>query len=267
MRRLVASAALTAAMLIAPLARAADVTVFAAASLGDALQDIGAAYRRSTGHTAAISCAASSVLARQIENSQGADVFMSADSDWMDYLDRKHLLASGTRENLLGNRLVLIAPAASKARLKIAPAFDIAGALGGGRLALADPQSVPAGRYAKAALTKLGAWNAVKGRLAPAENVRVALAYVARGETPLGIVYATDAKAEPRVRVVDTFTEDTHPPIVYPVALTKDAKPLAREFESFLSSPAAARIFQRDGFSFLSAGGNARRHAKAKPRL
>lgn len=236
----------------APAAPAADVTVFAAASLTDALNEIGATYRQKTGHTAAFSFAASSVLARQIANSQGADVFISADIEWMDYLDQRGLLAPGTRKDLLGNHLVLISPADSKLQLVIAPGFDILGPLHGGRLALADPESVPAGKYAKAALTAFGVWTAVSAHLAPAENVRVALAYVARGETPLGVVYTTDARAEPRVRVVGTFPDNTHPPIVYPVALTKEAKPRSREFLDYLESPAPAAVFRKAGFIVLS---------------
>ena len=232
-------------------AQAADVTVFAAASLTDALQAVGKAYQDKTGHTVAFSFAASSVLARQIEASPGADVFVSADGDWMDYLDKKGFIDRATRRDLLGNRLVLIAPAASPVALRIAPHFDLAGALAGGRLAIADPASVPAGKYGKAALASLGVWDSAAGRLAPAENVRVALAYVARGEAPLGIVYATDALAEPRVRIVDTFPDATHAPIVYPAALTKEARPLARDFLAFLNSREARAIFRANGFTLL----------------
>jgi len=232
-------------------ARAADVTVFAAASLTDALQEAGKAYQQKTGHTVVFSFAASSALARQIEVSPGADVFISADTDWMDYLDNKGLIDRATRKDLVGNSLVLIAPVQSSIGVKIAPHFDLASALGGGRLAIADPAWVPAGKYGKAALAALGAWEGVAGHLAPAENVRVALAYVARGECPLGIVYGTDAAAEPRVRVVDTFPESSHPPIRYPAAATKGAKPLAREFLAFLAGPQSRAIFQKDGFTVL----------------
>src|SRR5262249_53821726 len=176
-----------------------------------------------TGRSVAISFAASSVLAKQIEASGGADMFVSADKDWMDYLDNKGLIAHATRRNLLASHLVLIAPAAATTRVTIAPHFDLIGALGGGRLSVADPDTVPAGKYGKAALTSLGVWNTVADHLVIAENVRVALSYVARGEAPLGIVYTTDAMAEQKVRIVDTFPDNTHPPIVYPVALTKDA--------------------------------------------
>jgi molybdate transport system substrate-binding protein len=229
-------------------ALAADTTVFAAASLTDALTEIGKSYEAKTGNHVVFSFAASSVLARQIENSAGADMFMSADLDWMDYLDKKSLLAPGTRHTLLGNHLVLIAPAGLKVNVKIAPHFDLSGALGNSRLALADPASVPAGKYGKAALTTLGVWDSVSGKLAVAENVRAALAYVARGETTLGIVYNTDAQIEPRVHVVGTFPDDSHAPILYPVALTKDAKPGAAEFEKYLASPAALAVFKKDGF-------------------
>lgn len=237
---------------LAPMAaRAAEVTVFAAASLTDALNEIGKSWQQKTGHTAAFSFAASSVLARQIENSAGADVFISADSDWMDYLDNRGLIAHDTRRNLLGNHLVLIAPASSAVKLTIAPRFDLAGALGGGRLAIADPDSVPAGKYAKSSLTSLGVWNAVVDHLAQAENVRVALAYVARGEAPLGIVYTTDAMSEPKVKIVGTLPENSHPPIVYPAALTKDAKPFAKAFLDYLDGPDARAVFRKDGFVIL----------------
>jgi molybdate transport system substrate-binding protein len=175
-------------------------------------------------------------------------MFLSADLDWMDYLDKKALLAPGTRHTLLGNHLVLIAPTGLKVNVKIAPHFDLAGALGNSRLAIADPASVPAGKYGKAALTNLGVWDSVSGKLAVAENVRAALAYVARGETTLGIVYNTDARIEPRVHVVGTFPDGSHKPILYPVALTKDAKPGAADFEAYLESPAAKAVFAKDGF-------------------
>jgi molybdate transport system substrate-binding protein len=232
---------------------AETITVLAATSLTDALSEIGSAYQAKTGTLPLLSFAASSTLARQIEASRGADIFVSADSDWMDYLDNRGLIAHETRKNLLGNRLVLIAPAQTESALAIAPHFDLLGALHGGRLAIADPDSVPAGRYAKTALTTLGVWNSVVDRTANAENVRVALAYVARGETPLGIVYATDAIGEKRVRIVGTFPENSHAPIVYPAALTRDAKPAARSFLDFLSGPEARAVFEKDGFIVLGA--------------
>jgi molybdate transport system substrate-binding protein len=233
------------------MSRAADITVFAAASLTDSLGQVGKDYEQKTGHTVAISFAASSALAHQIEHAQGADIFFSSDADWMDYLDHRGLIARDTRRNLLGNHLVLIAPSGSNVELRIVPHFGLAGALNGDRLALADPDSVPAGKYAKAALMTLNVWNEVAGQLAPAENVRAALAYVARGETPLGIVYSTDAMAEPRVRIVATFPDNTHPRIIYPVALAKDAKPLTRDFLRYLESPAALAVFQKAGFSIF----------------
>ncbi|MEI9885623.1 MAG: molybdate ABC transporter substrate-binding protein [Rhizomicrobium sp.] len=248
-------AGLVAALLaLAPAAAmAAGLTVFAAASLTDALGDVGKAYKAKTGNDVVFSFAASSALARQIEASGGADLFMSADTDWMDYLDNRGLVAHDTRKNLLGNQLVLIAPAESKVSLTIAPHFDLLGALGGGRLSIADPDSVPAGKYARTALTQLGVWNGVVNHLVNAENVRVALAYVARGEAPLGIVYTTDALGEKRVHIVGTFPENTHAPIVYPAALVKDGKPEAKAFLDFLSGPEATAIFAKGGFIILGA--------------
>jgi molybdate transport system substrate-binding protein len=246
-------AASTALLLIltAAAAHAADVTVFAAASLTDVFKQAGALYKTKTGKEAAFSFAASSALARQIEASGGADIFISADRDWMDYLDKKGLIADATRKDLLGNRLVLVAPADLDIKMKIAPHFDLAGALGHGRLSVADPASVPAGKYAKASLTALGVWDSVSSNLASAENVRVALAYVARGEAPLGIVYTTDAMSDPRVHIVDTFPDSSHAPIVYPIALTKDAKSGAKPFLDFLEGPEAAAIFAKAGFTVL----------------
>jgi molybdate transport system substrate-binding protein len=167
----------------------------------------------------------------------------------MDYLGKKGRIAADSRKDLLGNRLVLIEPADATTTLSIAPHFDLAGALRGGRLSMADPDSVPAGKYGKEALTKLGVWDSVSGNLARAENVRVALAYVARGEAPLGIVYETDAKAEPKVKVAGVFPENSHAPILYPEALTRDAKPEAATFLAYLSSPAARAVFAKDGFT------------------
>jgi molybdate transport system substrate-binding protein len=246
--------AVVAAVLLATAAaaaQAADVTVFAAASLTDALQRVADGYKAKSGQTVALSFAASSALARQIEASGGADIFISADKDWMDYLDNKDLIAHATRKDVLGGHLVLIASASSNARVKIAPHFDLVGALGDGRLSIADPDSVPAGKYAKAALTALDVWNSVANRLAVAENARVALAYVARGEAPLGIVYSSDAIAEPKVKIVGEFPDNTHPPIVYPAALTKDAKPAAQAFLNYLEGPQARAIFTKAGFIFL----------------
>jgi molybdate transport system substrate-binding protein len=239
------------AVTAAPLRADADdtVTVFAAASLAEALETIGVAYEATGRGQVVFNFAASSVLARQIEASGGADIFFSADTGWMDYLDARGLVDHATRRNLLGNRLVLIAPAGSTVSVGIQPRADLSLALGArGRLAVADPDSVPAGRYARAALMSLGMWRAVARRLVPAENVRAALAYVARGEAPLGIVYATDARIEPEVRVVGVFPAGTHPPIVYPAALVKGAKPVAAAFLRFLSGARAQAVFRDAGF-------------------
>jgi molybdate transport system substrate-binding protein len=235
----------------APATSAAGVTVFAAASLSDALGEVAKAYQAKTGTLPALSFAASSTLARQIEASRGADIFLSADADWMDYLDSRGLIAHATRKNLLGNKLVLIAPASATVSLAIAPHFDLLGALKGGRLSIADPDTVPAGKYARTALSTLGVWSGVVDHTVNAENVRVALSYVARGEAPLGIVYATDAYGEKSVRIVAAFPDNTHAAIVYPVALTRDAGPGAKGFLDFLSGPEATAIFQKDGFIIL----------------
>ena len=228
---------------------ATPVTVFAASSLTESLKSVADAYQARTGIRIALSFGASSTLARQIEQGASADLFFSADTDWMDYLQKAGHIADASRKDLLGNDLVLIAASGNDRRLKIAPRFDLAGALGDGRLALADPASVPAGKYGKAALTALGVWDSVAARVAPAENVRLALQYVSRGEAPLGIVYATDAKADPGVRVVDVFPPASHPPIIYPVALTRTASPQARDFLAFLEGPQAQAIFVKAGFS------------------
>jgi molybdate transport system substrate-binding protein len=228
------------------------VTVFAAASLTDALQEIGTTYGRERGKRVVFSFAASMTLARQIELSAGADLFISADAESMDYLEQRNRIAKPSRQDLLGNRLVLIAPADSNETLAIAPQMKLAEALRGGRLAMASVESVPAGRYGKAALTALGVWTQVADRLAQGEDVRTALAYVARGEAPLGIVYATDARVEPRVRVVATFPENTHPPIVYPAALTPEASPDAAQFLAYLRGPQARAVFERSGFTVFA---------------
>ncbi len=233
---------------------AADVTFFAAASLTDALQKVGASYKQATGKTVGFSFAASSALARQIEASGGADLFMSADSDWMNYLDDRGLVDHASRRDLLGNHLVLVAPAGTNVNIAIAPHFDLLGALNGGRLSLADPDSVPAGKYARQSLTTLGVWNSVADRYVGAENVRVALAFVSRGEAPLGIVYETDAKSDPKVKIVGTFPDNTHLPIVYPAALVKGGRPEAKAFLDYLSSPEATAIFRNAGFVLLGSG-------------
>jgi molybdate transport system substrate-binding protein len=220
-------------------------TIFAAASLKNALDEAVSGYQTPV----IISYGASSALARQIENGAPADVFISADLAWMDYLEKKNLLAAGTRRNLLGNRLVLIAPAREPVKLQPAPGFPIASVLKNGRLALAEPSGVPAGKYAKAALEKLGVWDQVAGRIAAADNVRAALALVARGEAPLGVVYETDARAEPSTMVAGVFPAGSHPPIVYPVAALKGAKPGAVPLLEFLASPPARAIFEKHGFT------------------
>lgn len=228
---------------------AAPLTVFAAASLTDSLKAVADAYKARTGANVTLSFGASSTLARQIEQGAQADIFMSADTDWMDYLQKAGLIADATRKDLLGNQLVLVAASGAKPAPRIAPHFDLAGALGDGKLALADPSSVPAGKYGKAALTALDVWDSVAPKVVQAENVRVALEYVARGEAPFGIVYATDAKVTPNVHVAGVFPENTHPPIVYPVAMTRTASPAARAFLDFLSGPQAKAIFEKAGFT------------------
>jgi molybdate transport system substrate-binding protein len=227
-----------------------QILVFAAASLTDAMQQIGADYERTAGIKVKMSFDASSSLARQIEAGANADVYFSADTDWMDYLQDRHLIQQATRKDLLGNKLVLIAPAQSDIKLKIEPHFALAAALGTGRLATGDPDSVPVGRYARSALTALGVWDEVAPRLARAENVRAALKYVARGEAPLGIVYASDALVEHAVRTVDTFPASSHPPIVYPIALTKTARPEAAAFLVYVTTHGRA-TFTKYGFTDL----------------
>jgi molybdate transport system substrate-binding protein len=228
------------------------LVIFAAASLKDALDEVNAAYQHEKGQQIATSYAASSTLAKQIEAAAPADVFMSADLDWMDYLAKRNLIKPETRANLLGNRLVLIAPADSTVRLGIEPNFPLARALGNGRLAIADPAGVPAGRYGQAALQSLGVWSSVADRLAPAENVRATLALVSRGETPLGIVYQTDANSDKGVKIVGTFPDNTHPPIIYPIAVVATStNPGAPDYIAFLKSPAARSIFEKQGFTVL----------------
>jgi molybdate transport system substrate-binding protein len=233
-------------------AQGKDPLVFAAASLKNALDEVAGRWQRETGRKAVISYAASNTLIKQIEAGAPADMFISADLDWMDYGQQNNLIKTDTRVNLLGNRIVLIAPKGSPARLNVQPGIDLATALNGGRLAIGNVDAVPAGKYARAALAKLGAWEGVKDRLAQTENVRAALLLVSRGEAPLGIVYQTDAASDPNVRIVGTFPEDSHPPIVYPMALTKEtANPDAAALMSYIRSPAARAIFERHGFTVL----------------
>jgi molybdate transport system substrate-binding protein len=241
------------ATLAAPAAAQENITVFAAASLKNALDDTGAAFTKATGTKVTASYAASSALARQIEQGAPADVFISADLQWMDYASERKLIKPETRFNLLGNRLVLIAPADSKlANVEIGQGFDLAKLAGDGRIAIADVSAVPAGKYAKAALEKLGAWAAAEPKLAQAENVRATLAFVARGETPVGIVYETDAKIEPKVKVIGAFPDGSYPPVTYPVAATADSRNTSvARYLAFLRSGAAKAIFEKYGFSFL----------------
>ena len=252
MRRILLALCAVLLLVFAPGAWAqTTITVFAASSLTDSMKALAAAYQAKTGTKVTLSFGGSNTLAQQIDQGASADLFLSADSDWMDFLAKNKRIDTSTRRNLLGNRLVLIGGSGSKP-LTIAPRFDLAGALGGDRLALADPNSVPAGKYGKAALTALGVWDSVAGKLAPAENVRVALEYVSRGESPYGIVYETDAKVDASVHVVGVFPENTHAPIVYPVALTKTAVPAAKEFLTYLSGPDARALFVKAGFSPLN---------------
>lgn len=234
------------------LAQGGDVVIFAAASLKTALDEISAGWTRDTGKRARISYAGSNTLAKQIEAGAPADLFLSADLDWMDYVAERSLIRPETRLNLLANRLVLVAPKDSKAELALAPGLDLKAALGDGRLAMANVDAVPAGKYGRSALDRLGAWAGVKDRVAQADNVRAALLLVARGEAPLGIVYRTDAAAEPNVRIVATFAEDLHPPIVYPAAVTRDSRnPDAQSLLTYLRGPAARQAFERQGFAVL----------------
>jgi molybdate transport system substrate-binding protein len=237
-------------------AQPGEPLVFAAASLKTALDLIAIEWRKETGNAAKVSYAASPALARQIEQGAPADIFISADLEWMDYLAERKLVRPDMRHSLLANRLVLIAAADSPISLKLAPDAKLAEALGECRLALGEVRSVPAGKYAKQALDKLGLWSSVSAKLAQVENVRAALALVARGEAAMGIVYATDAKAEPRVKILDIFPPDTHAPIVFPAALTaQSTSPAAAALFAYLRSPAAARIFQNEGFTVLRSGG------------
>jgi len=237
-------------------AQGRDVLVFAAASLKNALDEAAAQWQRASGKKVAISYAASNTLIKQIEQGAPADMFISADLDWMDYGQQKGLIKPDTRSNLLGNRLVLVAPKDSNISASIQPGFDLAALLKGGRLAMGNVDAVPAGKYGKAALEKLGAWDGVKDKIAQAESVRAALVLVSRGEAPLGIVYQTDAASDPTVKIIGTFPENTHPPIIYPIALTKEStNPEALAFLNFIRSAAARPIFERQGFTVLAPGG------------
>jgi molybdate transport system substrate-binding protein len=230
----------------------APVLVFAAASMQTAIDELSPAITQATGVPVKASYAASSALARQIESGAPADIFISADLDWMDYVAQRRLIRPESRANLLGNDLVLIAPTGRPVSLAIVPGFGLAAALGTDRLAVADPASVPAGKYAKEALTSLGVWESVAGKLAPAENVRAALLLVSRAEAPLGIVYRTDALVDKGVAVVGAFPDSSHAPIVYPAALTSTSAPAAARVLEFLHGAAANAVFERLGFKVLT---------------
>ena len=251
MRRIVLVLSLLLPMAVPCGVQAQELTVMAAASLTDAMKELGQAWA-AHGHPAPrFSYGASSALARQIEQGAPADIFASADEPWADYLQQRGLLVDSTRTSPLGNRLVLIAPADQPGEVALSPGVDLLARLGpDGRLATGDPASVPVGKYAEAALRTLGVWDAVAPRIARAENVRAALLLVERGEAPLGIVYSTDAAASMGVRVVGVFPEDTHPPISYPFALTRRGDtPEARALLAFLTGPEAAPVYRRLGFA------------------
>lgn len=257
MRSLIRTGLVAALLLAAGVAQAADtVTVFAAASLKNALDNAGKAFTSQTGVELRASYAASSALARQIESGAPADLFASADLDWMDYLAKTNLIRPDTRVNLLGNRLVLIAPSDAKESAVAFTPEAFAAALGpDGRLATGEVNSVPIGKYAKVAFEKLGLWRSIQPRLAQSDNVRAALMLVSRGEAPLGVVYESDAKSDPTVKVVGVFPADSHPPVVYPFAVTADARGAgAKRFLEYLRSPAAKPFFEAEGFRVIDGG-------------
>jgi molybdate transport system substrate-binding protein len=236
-------------------AQSGDLVVFAAASLKNALDAINTQWQKESGKRVTISYGASPALAKQIEQAAPAQMFISADLDWMDYVAQKNLIKAETRSNLLGNRIVLIAHKDKAEPIDIKPGFDLAKALGDGRLSMANVDSVPAGKYGKAALEKLGVWGSVSSKIAQAENVRAALLLVSRGEAPLGIVYQTDAAADPNVKIIGTFPEDSHPPIIYPIALTATGNsPDAAAFLEYIKSAKAKPLFEAQGFTVLGAG-------------
>ena len=231
-----------------------SLTIFAAASMKNAFDDVAKLYTDKSKIAVKSSYAASSALAKQIESGAPADLFISADTDWMDYVQKKDLIKEGTRVDLLGNRIVLIAPKDSKTtKVDIKQGFDLAGLVGDAKIATGDVAAVPVGKYAKAALEKLGAWEKAAPKFAMAENVRAALTLVSRGEAAYGIVYQTDAAVEPGVKIVGVFPADSHPPITYPVALLKDAKPEAQGLEDFLRTNEAKAVFEKYGFAYLVA--------------
>jgi molybdate transport system substrate-binding protein len=239
----------------APATPETPVIVFAAASLKNVLDAIESVWEKQSGQSVRIAYAASSTLAKQLEAEAPAQIFISADTDWMDYVAAKGLIKEDSRRDLVGNRLVLVAPKASTSAIDLKQGADLGKALDGGRLAVGATGSVPAGKYAKAALEKLGMWSSVSGKLAESESVRAALLLVSRGEAPLGIVYASDAVSDPNVKVVGTFPEDSHPPIIYPAALTKNAGPAAAAFLGFVLSAKAASVFEANGFTMLGKQG------------
>jgi len=248
----IAAAIALAAVPHASRAQDRSIIVFAAASMKNALDDVDAAFTKKTGIKVVASYDASSALMKQIEGGAPADVFVSADLKWMDYGAQKKLIKDDSRINLLGNTLVLIAPRDSQIdTVTVGPGFDLAKLAGDGRIATGDVQAVPVGIYAKAALEKLGVWSSVEPKMAMTGNVRAALILVARGEAPLGIVYSTDAKVEPGVKIVGVFPEDSHEPIIYPVAATIGAKPDAAPHLEFLRSAAAKTTFESYGFAYL----------------
>ncbi len=238
-----------AACLAGGVARAEEnpVLVFDAASLTNVIDDLSKAFTEKTHVPVKSAPAASSALAKQIEAGAPADVFFSADIEWMDYLEQKDRLKPGSRHDVVRNALVLIAPADSTVAIKLSKGVEF----GSAKIATGDPDSVPVGKYAKTALEKLGAWDKVSGQIVRAENVRAALAFVARGEAPLGIVYETDALAEKKVRIVATFPEDSHPPITYPIAVTTHGGAAAQRFVDFVRTEPAGEIFRKYGFKPL----------------
>ncbi len=234
---------------ILAIAQSGDIKVYAAASLTNAVGELGEMYGKKTGIKVTPSFASSSALAKQIQNGAPAEVFISADLQWMDYLADKKVLEEGTRFNLLGNQLVLISPQSSDVKIAIAQGLDLSKYLGNGLLATGDPDHVPAGKYAKAALEKLDMWNFVATKLARASDVRSALVWVEKGESPLGIVYSTDASVSKQVRIVAYFPEGSYPPIVYPASLVKNASSRAKEFLAYLKSDEAKKVFEKYGFT------------------
>jgi molybdate transport system substrate-binding protein len=247
------TALLTSACFAARPAVAEQITVFAAASMTNAMAEVEERFEAATGHEVVVSLAASSALARQIQQGAPADVFISANPDWMDVVEGDGLVEPDSRFDLLNNTIVLIAHGTDAAAVEMGPDLDLAGLLDGGRLVMALVEAVPAGIYGKAALESLGLWSVVAPSVAQADNVRAALALVARGEAPYGIVYATDAVAEEQVSVVATFPAETHPPIVYPAAVVAGRdSPLVEQFMAYLRGPEARAAFERQGFVFIA---------------